>query len=74
MFVQAIKRGYGHLYLSSPTKCPVDSYLNVFLIEALLEVLNRGAPRDMRVCAHEIKREYECMCFYEYVPVIFTFQ
>ena len=47
MFVQAIMRGYGCVYVcqSSSTKSIVDSY--VYVMEALLEVLTRGVPRNV---------------------------
>ena len=45
--------------VSSSTKFPVENYLCVYIMEALLEVLKRGAPRD--VCVREIKGRYGCV-------------
>ena len=60
-----------YVYLSSSTKSPVDSYLSVYVMEALLDMLKRGEPRLPRctcVCARKIKGEcgrvhvYESVC------------
>ena len=52
-----------YVYLSSSTKSPVDSNLSVYVIEAILEVLTRGAPpRCMCICAREFKSGYGCVC------------
>ena len=47
VFVQAIKREYGCVYvcLSSSTKSLVDSYVSVHVIEAILEVLKSEARK-----------------------------
>ena len=39
----------------------IENYLCVYVIKAVLEVLKRGGPRCMCVCAREIKYGYECM-------------
>ena len=52
VFVHAIKCGYGVcvcMCLSSSTHSPVDSYLCVYVMEAILKVPKRGAPRDVCV-------------------------
>ena len=53
--------------LSSSTKPPVDSCLCVNVMEALLEVLKKGAPRDACVLVHARKawewvRVCVCVC------------
>ena len=47
-----IKRGYGYVRVSSSTKSQVDSSLCVYIMDALQEVLKRGAPRDVCVLVH----------------------
>ena len=68
--MQAIKRGYEcvYVYLSSSTKPPVDSYLSVYVMKALLEVAKRGAPRDIYVFVHARLRVDMGVC----MSVIFT--
>ena len=50
--VQAIKYGCGYVCQSSSNKSPVDSYLYLYVMEALLEVLRRGTPRNVCVFGH----------------------
>ena len=64
MFVAAIKRRY--VCLSSSTIFLLGTYLYVYAMKALLEVIRGGAPQDVCVCAREVKRKYG------YVSVIFT--
>ena len=60
---KVIKRGSVYVGLSSSTKSPVDSYLCVYVMEALLEVIKWGAPRDVAMCvyARELKPRYGCV-------------
>ena len=53
-----------YVCLSSSTKPPVDSYLSVYVMEALMEVLTRGTLRDVCVFVHARSRVGMgvCMC------------
>ena len=56
----------------SSTNPPIDSYMYVYVMEALLEVFKR-TPSEMYVClCTRIKRVYECVCVC--VSVVFTLQ
>ena len=54
MFEQEIQQRYGCVYVcqSSSTKFPVDSYLCVYVMKALLEVPKGSANRDVCVFVH----------------------
>ena len=54
LLMQAIKNEYVCVYtcLSSSAKSAVDNYLYVYVIEAILEVVTRSAPRDVCVFVH----------------------
>ena len=45
--------------LSSSTNSPVDSYLCVYVIEALLKALKTDVPRDVAMCV--IKSSHGCV-------------
>ena len=64
--MQAIKHRYGCVYvcLTSSTKSPVDSYLSVYVIVALLHILKRSVPRDVCVFIQPTLRVGMGMCMH----------
>ena len=56
--------------VSSLTKSIVDSYLSVYVLEAILEVITRGAPRNVRVVVHARSRVGMDVCIRVCLPFL----